>query len=133
MRADTRTISIEADPVRVVEFLSDPDNLPRWAVGFAKAVRQTPDGWIVETGSGDVPIRIAADAVAGTVDFRMTPAPGLDVLAASRAIPRGPATEYVFTQFQAPGMPDEVFEKNVAALGHELTVLKALLEVECPL
>jgi hypothetical protein len=133
MRADTRTVSIEAAPGRVVEFLSQPENLPRWAVGFARAVRGTPDGWIVETGGGDVPIRITADGGAGTVDFRMTPAPGLEALAASRVIPRGPATEYVFTQFQAPGMPDEVFEKNVAALGHELTVLKALLEVECPL
>jgi hypothetical protein len=30
-------------------------------------------------------------------------------------------------------MPDEVFEKNIEAVGHELAVLKALLEIECPL
>jgi hypothetical protein len=29
-------------------------------------------------------------------------------------------------------MPDDVFAKSVQALAHELTVLKALLEVECP-
>jgi uncharacterized protein YndB with AHSA1/START domain len=35
MRADTRTVSIEAPAQRVVTFLEDPANLPRWAVGFA--------------------------------------------------------------------------------------------------
>ena len=91
MRADTRTISIEAPVDRVVAFLADPRNLPRWA------------------------------------------APGIEVLAASRVVPRGTASEYVFTQFQAPGIPDDVFVKNVRALTHELTVLRALMEVECPL
>jgi hypothetical protein len=54
-------------------------------------------------------------------------------LAASRAIPNGDGVEYVFTQFQAPEMPDEIFVKSVQALTHELTVLKALLEIQCPL
>jgi hypothetical protein len=63
----------------------------------------------------------------------MSPAPGIDVLAASRVVPRRTGSEYVFTQFQAPGMPDDVFDKNVRTLAHELTVLRALMEVECPL
>ena len=49
MRADTRTVSIEAPAHHVVTFLEDPTNLPRWAVGFAKTVRQTASGWIVHT------------------------------------------------------------------------------------
>lgn len=63
----------------------------------------------------------------------MTPVPGVDVLAASRVIPRGAGSEYVFTQFQGAGMSDDIFTKNVRALEHELTVLKALVEIECPL
>jgi hypothetical protein len=63
----------------------------------------------------------------------MSPAGGVEGLAGSRVLPRGTGSEYVFTQFQPPGMPDEVFAKNVQAVTHELTVLKALLEVECPL
>ncbi len=133
MRAETRTISIDAPPATVVAYLSEVTNLPRWAVGFAKAVRRSDAGWVVETGGGEMAVRIVTDAETGTVDFWMTPAPGVEVLAASRVIPRGAGAEYVFTQFQGPGMPDEVFAKNVQALGHELTVLKALMEVECPL
>jgi hypothetical protein len=133
MRSDTKSVTIQAPPAKVVEFLTNPRNLPRWAVGFAKAIENEGGRWFVTTGSGKVGIRIDADPRSGVVDFVMTPAAGVEALAGSRVLPNGPGAEYVFTQFQPAGMPDEVFEKNVAALAHELTVLRALLEVECPL
>ena len=135
MRADTKTVSIDADPAKVVRFLADPQNLPRWAVGFAKSVRQESGHWYVETAAGETGIRISADAKSGVVDFhfRMSSTPGLEALAASRVVPRGLGTEYVFTQFQGPDMTDEAFRQSVKALEHELTVLKAILEVQCPL
>lgn len=133
MRADTKTISIEADPRKIVHFLADPRNLPRWAVGFAKGIREEGGRWLVQTGAGEMVVRIVSDEATGVVDFWMSPAPGVEVLAASRVMPRGSGSEYSFTQFQAPGMPDDVFQKNVKAVEHELTVLKAIAEVECPL
>jgi hypothetical protein len=133
MRADTKTIAINANKEIVVKFLADPANLPRWAVGFAKSVRRDEERWLVTTAGGEVAIRIVADPESGVVDFYMSPAPGVEGLAASRAIPSRDGVEYVFTQFQAPDMPDDAFDKSVKALAHELTVLKALLEVECPL
>lgn len=133
MRADTQTISIDAPPEKVIQFLSDGGNLPRWAVGFARSVSAANDGWLVTTGGGEVRLRIDRDARTGVVDFVMAPAPGVEVLAASRVIPRGPASEVVFTQFQGPGITDAMFEKSIQAVGHELRVLKGILEVECPL
>lgn len=133
MRSDTRAISIEASPDKVLCFLADPNNLPRWAIGFAKAVREEQGRWVVTTGAGEVGLRIVADGRTGVVDFWMSPKPGIEMLAASRVIPRGAASEYTFTQFQVPGMTDETFKQSVKALTHELSVLKALLEVECPL
>jgi polyketide cyclase/dehydrase/lipid transport protein len=132
MRADTKSISIEADPRTVFEFVADPAHLPRWAVGFAKAVRKDGDRWLVGTGAGELPVRVRADPATGVVDFLMSPAPGVEVAASSRVVARGAGSEYVFTQVQAPGMPEEAFARSVAALVHELTVLKALLEVDCP-
>jgi hypothetical protein len=133
MKADTKTISIHARPARVVDFLADPMNLPRWAVGFAKGVRREGERWIVTTGGGEMGVRVVAERSTGVVDFFMSPAPGVEGLAASRVVPAGEGAEYVFTQFQPPDMPDDVFAKNVQAVAHELTMLKALLEVECPL
>jgi hypothetical protein len=133
MRADTKSISIQASPSKVAEFLADPQNLPRWAVGFAKAVRNENGQWLVTTGTGEMRVRIEADCRSGVVDYFMSPAPGVEVAARSRVMPNGLATEYSFTQFQSTEMPDEVFEKSILAVQHELTVLRALLEVECPL
>jgi hypothetical protein len=132
MRSETRTISLQVRPEKVVQLLADPRNLPRWAVGFAKGIRSVNGRWMVTAASGEVGIRIEADPRSGVVDFWMSPAPGIETFAGSRVLPNGGGSEYVFTQFQAPGMPDEVFDKNVRALEHELTVLRALLEVECP-
>jgi hypothetical protein len=133
MKADTQTVSIQSPAGKVVRFLADPANLPRWAVGFAKAVRRDGERWYVGTAAGEMAIRVAAEARTGVVDYLISPAPGVEVLAASRVIPRGPGCEYTFTQFQGPGMSDEAFGQSVKALSHELTVLKALMEVECPL
>jgi hypothetical protein len=134
MRADTKSISIQSTPDTVVKFLADPQNLPRWAVGFAKSVRNDGGRWIVTTGSdGEIGVRIDADARSGVVDFFMSQGPGGETLAGSRVLPNGSGSEFIFTQFQPPGMSDDVFNKNVHALTQELTVLKAVLEVECPL
>jgi hypothetical protein len=134
MRADTKSVAIQASRQKVVDFLANPENLPRWAIGFARAVRREADRWVVTTqGGGDIGVRVAADAALGVVDFYMSPAPGIEGLAASRVIPSGNGVEYVFTQFQAPGMTDDMFAKSVDAVTHELNVLKSVLEVECPL
>jgi len=51
----------------------------------------------------------------------------------ARVLPNADEAEAVFTQFQQPSVPDEVFEQLVAAVSHELVTLKAVLEVQCPL
>lgn len=133
MRADTQTVTIQADPRQVLRFVSDGTNLPRWAIGFAKSVAQDGDRWLVTTGQGEVPTTILVDEEVGTVDFHMEMGATGESAAFTRVLPNGPGTEFVFTQFQTDGVPDEVFDQLVAAVGHELTALKALLEVECPL
>ena len=37
MRSDTRTVTIGARPDDVLVFVGDGANLPRWAIGFARA------------------------------------------------------------------------------------------------
>lgn len=134
MRYDTQSVTIDATPKAVHEFVADPANLPRWAVGFAKAVRQDDEAqWIVTTAAGDIPIDIESYADTGVVDFHMQPAPGKRKTAFSRTVAAGDGSLYSFTQLQPAGMTDEVFEANTAAVRHELVALKAILEVECPI
>lgn len=132
MRSDTQSVTIAATPEEVVDFVADPVNLPKWAIGFAQKVRNENDSWIVTTPQGDVTVQIDADRDRGIVDYVMSPAPGVELTAHSRALPNEDGAEYVFTQFQAPGMPDEVYEGQIEALGQEFDVLKSLVEIECP-
>jgi len=97
MRADTKTVSIVQTRVWCFRFVANPAQLPRWAVGFARTVRQDGDRWIVTTTTGEVPLRVRADPASGVVDFVMSPAPGVEVTASSRVLARGAGAEYVFT------------------------------------
>ena len=133
MRADTATVTINAPKEEVFALVAAPRELPRWAIAFAKSISETDDGrWTVELASGArLPIRYVTDPGLGVVDFHMEPEPGTDLVAHARVLANGESSEVVFTQFQGDA-PDEVFEAQVVALRHELTVLKALAEARCP-
>jgi uncharacterized protein YndB with AHSA1/START domain len=134
MRSNTATITIAAPAARVFDLLADPASLPRWAVGFARAIHATEEGWEVETPSGArVPIRYVTQEAHGVVDFHTRPALQAEASAHARVLPNGDGAEVLFTQFQSPGLSDEAFAAQVRAVGHELVTLRALAEVECPL
>src|SRR5215510_2773505 len=134
MRADTQTISIQSPADAVFAFVADPANLTRWAIGFAKDVTADVDVWLVTTGDGEqVSLRPVTDEALGVVDFHMVMPGGIESVAWSRVVPRGEGSEFLFTQVQVSGMPDELFDGFVDTVEHELTTLKALMEVECPL
>ena len=66
--------------------------------------------------------------------FIMSVAPGLEAVAYSRVVPNDSGAEYVFTQFQLPGMADEVFAAQRVALAEELAILPILFRAQmaCP-
>ena len=134
MRANTKSVTIPASTEEVFAFLGDPGNLPTWAVGFARGIRRDGDSWIVQTADGEFPIRYGIDEGRGTIDIHTTVAPGVEVSAYSRVLANGSGAEYVFTHFQEPGMPDEVFAGQSAALAEELALLPILFRARgsCP-
>ena len=134
MRTSTQSITIAAAPGDVFAFVADPENLPKWAIGFCKEVRDDDGTWIVTTGSGDeVAVRMIVNSEFGVVDSIMSPVPGVEVPGSARVVSNEDGSEYVFTMFQPPAMPDDIFEQQIAELGRELIVLKAHLETACPL
>lgn len=134
MHADTQTISIHSPAEAVYTFVADPANLPRWAIAFAKGVTAKDDVWLVTTSEGaEVSLRTVTDEALGVVDWHMVMPGGIESVARSRVVPRGEGSEFLFTQVQVPGVPDEMFDRLVQTVEHELTTLKAVMEVGCPL
>jgi hypothetical protein len=128
MNTHTQTITIAAPPKAVFDFIANVENLPKWAVVFCRSLRREGSRWIVTTADGDMAIRYAPDPKTGLIDMYVTVAPGVEAPAFSRVVANGEGSEYVFTFFQPPGLPDEDFRSQTEALKKELGVLRRLLE-----
>jgi Polyketide cyclase / dehydrase and lipid transport len=125
----TQTISIGAPPQAVLDLVGDPHTLPRWAPDFAREVR--PDGadWIVGNEAGEVRIRVRVSRELGTVDFLDADAPsGVERGAFSRVVANGAGSEFSFTQFFAPGAPDDEVLRQRDVVAGELRTVRALCE-----
>lgn len=66
MRSDTKSIFIQADTSKVMRFLADPTNLPKWAVAFAQSVRREGDRWVVATAGGEMGLRMSRTPVSAS-------------------------------------------------------------------
>src|SRR2546425_2708808 len=77
MRADTQTITIDANLSKVFRFVSNPENLPHWARAFCQAIRPDGDAWLVSSPQGEIRVRYRTDEALGVIDFHLSPAPGL--------------------------------------------------------
>ena len=119
----TETISIDAPPETILDLVGDPRNLPRWAPGFASAVREDGDGWIVTTGQGEVRRHIPVSREHGTVDYLAEPGARLGLF--TRVVPSGEGSHLTFT-FVIPANRDA--EETAEILRAELEAVKRLCE-----
>ena len=127
---DVQHISIYIDrrPNEVYEFASDPRNLPRWAAGLARSeVKRDGDEWIVDSPIGKVRVKFAQQNTFGVMDHDVTLESGVTVHNPMRVIPNGEGSEFLFTLIRQPGMSDEQFAKDKAAVEKDLRTLKDLL------
>lgn len=128
MKSATHSVTIDASPETVFAFVSQPQNMPRWAVRFCRGIRRDGDRWIASTPNGDMEVVMESDARVGVVDFHWRPSAEVEAVAPARVVPNGGGTEFLLTLFQSPGMSDVDFDTGQAGLRHELNVLKELLE-----
>lgn len=69
------SVSIERPPNAVYRFVSNPDNLPKWATAFCQSVRKVADEWIAETPDGPMTIKFVGANELGVLDHYVSPAP----------------------------------------------------------
>ena len=127
---ESRTLSITiACPSRkVYEFVSNPENLSRWAAGLCKSVRKSDSGWIADTPQGPAKIRFAEKNDFGVLDHYVTPASGVEVYVPMRVVPNGSGSEVIFTLFKTPEMSAEQFAEDAGMVERDLKALKGVLE-----
>ena len=120
MQNRTVTAVLPAPKERVFDYLSKIENLPKWATEFARELKGERGRTTVVNGLGEFDFAIAADPETGVIDMYAGPSPDDLALFPTRVVPLSKTSAaYTFTMFQAPGMPDELFESQYQSLLRE--------------
>jgi hypothetical protein len=124
MRSATVTTVLPAPRREVFEYMSDIRNLPKWATEFARELHEEEGQYKVVNNLGEFLFEIRADENTGVIDMYAGPTREELAVFPTRAVelPDG-RTSYSFTMFQAPGMPDELFESQHDSLKREFANL----------
>jgi len=128
MNSDTQAITIGVGAASVFEFVSNPENLPKWAGGYFKGVYRDQDGWALETDLGRMALDVQADARTGLVDFHIQPPIPIKITASCKVTAAGSSSHLTFTHYQIPFLPPKYFERQKQEIAKSLSVLKQLME-----
>jgi hypothetical protein len=121
----TVTAVFPASKERVFSYLADVENLPRWATDFARELKRVDGEWRVINGLGEFVFRIEADPESGVIDMLAGPSADRLGLFPTRVVSLGnDASAFTFTMFQAPELPDEIFEAQYRSLLREFENLR---------
>lgn len=121
MRSETVTAVLPAPAGEVFDYLADVENLPDWATEFARRLERRGDDYKVFNGLGEFFFEIRSDPATGVIDMYAGPTKDRMALFPTRVVELpGGGSAFTFTMFQAPDMPDELFESQHTSLQREL-------------
>jgi hypothetical protein len=132
--ARTVSISIDAAPDVVYQFVADAFNMARWAPGFCQTIAADPGverGWRITTADGtQAKARFVAPNAFGVVDHWVTLPEVGEVYVPMRVVANGSGSEVLLTVFRQPSMSDARWDTDVETVGADLERLKGLLEAK---
>lgn len=123
------TVSIHCSFEKVYGFISNPENLPKWAAGLSRsALQKSGDDWIADSPMGQVKVRFVPNNPYGIVDHDVTLPSGEVNHNPLRVIRNGKGSNVVFTLFKLDGVSEEAFARDAAIIEKDLLTLKSILE-----
>jgi len=122
------SVSIRRSPQDVYAFISNGENVPRWAKGLGHTSRREGEEWVVEGPVGKARVRFAPPNNLGVADHDVVLETGATVHNPIRVLPNGTGSTVIFTLMRLPQVSDQEFDEDAGAVTRDLTSLKALLE-----
>jgi hypothetical protein len=126
---ETRTVTavLKAPKEEVFDYLSQIENLPRWATEFARELKYEDGKAKVVNGRGEFYFAIEADPETGVIDMFAGPTVEELGLFPTRVVELpGGTSAFSFTMFQGPGVPDELFDSQYRSLLREFENIRRL-------
>ena len=122
------SVSIERPPDEVYSFVSNPENLPKWATGLGGSIKKMNGEWIADAPMGKIKIRFAEENKFGILDHEVVLESGVTIKNPMRVIANGKGSEIFFTLIRQPETSDEKFAQDAQWVEKDLRILKGLLE-----
>ncbi|HEV8266145.1 MAG TPA: hypothetical protein VGQ06_14455 [Gemmatimonadales bacterium] len=122
------SVSIRRSPSDVYAFISNGENVPRWAAGLGTKIRRAEGEWVAEGPIGTVRVRFAPPNDLGVADHDVVLASGVTVHNPIRVVPNGSGSTVIFTLLRQPGVSARQFNQDATTVQKDLETLKALLE-----
>jgi hypothetical protein len=122
------SVSINRPAAEAYEFLSVPENFPKWASGLGASLRRDGDDWVVETPEGPASVRFSERNSYGVLDHQVRLPRGAPVYVPLRVVAAGERCELVLTLFRRPSVSDEQFAADAEWVMRDLLAAKQILE-----
>lgn len=122
------SVAINRPPDEVYSFVSNPENLPKWATGLGGSIRNVNGEWVADSPMGKITIRFAGKNTFGVLDHEVVLASGVKIYNPMRVIANGDGSEIFFTLIRRPEVSDEKFTDDAKWVEKDLKLVKGLLE-----
>jgi hypothetical protein len=122
------TVRINRSAAEAYEFLSAPENFPKWASGLGATLRRNGEDWVVETPEGPAIVRFSERNAYGVLDHQVRLPRGGTVYVPLRVIASGAGCDLVLTLFRRAEMTDAQFAADAEWVLRDLQAAKRLLE-----
>jgi hypothetical protein len=130
LRSRTISVSINRDSKTVYEFVSNLKNLPRWASGAFRSIKQLNNEWIAETPQGPAKVSLTERNRFGVLDHYVKTSAGVEIFVPMRVVQNCDGSEVIFTLFQTADMSNERFAEDAKLVEQDLNSLKNIMEEE---
>jgi hypothetical protein len=128
MKSHTISISIKKDLKTVYEFISNLENLPRWASSTFPSIKEINGEWLIDTPQGQNKVNLTERNNFGILDHYVELPFGVEVYIPMRVVKNNDGSEVMVTVFQTTEMTNEVYEKDLQTVNIDLNQLKTVIE-----
>ncbi len=128
MKSHTISISIKKDLKTVYEFISNLENLPRWASSTFPSIKEISGEWLIDTPQGQNKVKLTERNNFGILDHYVELPFGVEVYIPMRVVKNKNGSEVMVTVFQTTEMTNEVYEKDLQTVNIDLNQLKTVIE-----
>ena len=127
MTSQDIAVAIARPTAQVADYARQPGNLPAWAAGLADGIEEVDGRWFATSPMGRVEVRFTSDEP-GVLDHDVVLPSGEVVHNPLRVVDDGDGCRVVFTLHRRPGMSDDEFAADAAAVAADLDRLRETVE-----